>query len=143
MNRIGLSMSPCGTPFCSVTKLDYDSSGHEDCLWARRLPLETPPCADHSSTFTKPYIEQDEFSQYYWFSTLKREVLFTFLIAALIFSAGYYSAPIFTIQELDCIGALSFYSSKNLNCIGALSFYDSKRSIGEVLFFNQFYWSEF
>ena len=38
------------------------------------------------------------------------------LIAALIFSAGYYSAPIF---------------------------YDSKRSIGEVLFFNQFYWSDF
>ena len=37
-----------------------------------------------------------------------------------------------------------FYTSKNLNCIGALSFfYDSKRSIGEVLFFNQFYWSEF
>ena len=67
-----------------------------------------------------------------------------FLIAALIFSAGYYSAPIFfTIQELDCIGALSFYNSKNLNCIGALSFYDSKRSIGEVLFFNQFYWSDF
>ena len=38
---------------------------------------------------------------------------------------------------------LVFYNSKNLNCIGALSFYDSKRSIGEVLFFNQFYWSEF
>ena len=34
---------------------------------------------------------------------------FLFLIAALIFSAGYYSAPI-------------FYNSKNLNCIGALSF---------------------
>ena len=44
------------------------------------------------------------------------------LIAALIFSAGYYCARI-------------FYNSKNLNCIGALSFYDSKRSIGEVLFF--------
>ena len=52
------------------------------------------------------------------------------LIAALIFSAGYYSAPI-------------FYNSKNLNCIGALSFYDSKRIIGEVLFFNQFFWSDF
>ena len=38
---------------------------------------------------------------------------------------------------------LVFYNSKNLNCIGALSFYDSKRSIGEVLFFNQFYWSDF
>ena len=62
-----------------------------------------------------------------------------------------------------------FYNSKNLNCIGALSFlqfeefelywgavflrleeeywrspfYDSKRSIGEVLFFNQFYSSDF
>ena len=36
-----------------------------------------------------------------------------------------------------------FYNSKNLNCIGALSFYDSKGSIGEVLFFNQFYWSDF
>ena len=34
---------------------------------------------------------------------------------------------------------LVFYNSKNLNCIGALSFYDSKRSIGEVLFYNQFY----
>ena len=34
-----------------------------------------------------------------------------FLIAALIFSAGYYSAHIF------------FYNSKNLNCIGALSFF--------------------
>ena len=39
---------------------------------------------------------------------------------------------------------LVFYNSKNLNCIGALSFfYDSKRSIGEVLFLNQFYWSDF
>ena len=38
---------------------------------------------------------------------------------------------------------LVFYNSKNLSCIGALSFYDSKRSIGEVLFFNQFYWSDF
>ena len=35
-----------------------------------------------------------------------------FLIAALIFSSGYYSAPIF------------FYNSKNLNCIGALSFFN-------------------
>ena len=39
------------------------------------------------------------------------------LIAALIFSAGYYSAPIFC--------------------------YDSKRSIGEVLFLNQGSWSDF
>ena len=38
---------------------------------------------------------------------------------------------------------LIFYDSKNLNCIGVLSFYDSKRSIGEVLFLNQFYWSDF
>ena len=38
------------------------------------------------------------------------KVLGGFLIAALIFSAGYYSAPTF------------FYNSKNLNCIGALSF---------------------
>ena len=51
-------------------------------------------------------------------------VEYLFLIAALIFSAGYYSAPI-------------FYNSKNLNCIGALSFYDSKRS-GEVLFLINF-----
>ena len=30
----------------------------------------------------------------------------------------------FTIPELDCVGALSFfYNSKNLNCIGALSFF--------------------
>ena len=36
-----------------------------------------------------------------------------FLIAALIFSAGYYSAPIFfTIQELDCIVALYFLQFK-------------------------------
>ena len=41
------------------------------------------------------------------------------LIAALILSVGYYSAPYF------------FYNSKILNCIGALSFFcDTKRSIG-------------
>ena len=44
------------------------------------------------------------------------------LIAALIFSAGYYSAPIFfTIQRI-------------LIVLGRRLFYDSKRSIGEVLF---------
>ena len=57
-----------------------------------------------------------------------RFVMVSLLIAALIFSAGYYSAPIFFDNSKN------FYNSKNLNCIGALSFYDSKRSIGEVLF---------
>ena len=32
----------------------------------------------------------------------------------------------FTIQELDCIGAVSFYNSKNLNYIGGLSFLQFK-----------------
>ena len=29
---------------------------------------------------------------------------------------------VFAIQELDCIGALSFYNPKYLDCIGVLSF---------------------
>ena len=49
-------------------------------------------------------------------------------------NVNYYK--IFTLQ-------ITYYNSKNLNCIWALSFfYDSKRSIGEVLFLNQSYWSE-
>ena len=44
------------------------------------------------------------------FESNSRDVSQLFLIAAIIFSAGYYSAPI-------------FYNSKNLNCIGALSFF--------------------
>ena len=47
---------------------------------------------------------------------------FFLLIAALIFSAGYYSAPIFfTIQGIWIV-------------LGRCLFHDSKRSIGEVLF---------
>ena len=47
-----------------------------------------------------------------FFAKSKIACLFVFvcLIAALIFSAGYYCARI-------------FYNSKNLNCIGALSFF--------------------
>ena len=49
--------------------------------------------------------------------------LLEFLIAALIFSAGYYSAPIF------------YYNSKNLNCIGALSFFTTRRGVLEKSLF--------
>ena len=53
-------------------------------------------------------------------------VLWSFLIAALIFSAGYYSAPIFfTIQRIWIV-------------LGRCLFYDSKRSIGEVPFLINF-----
>ena len=60
------------------------------------------------------------FADFYSFSDFLTIVLFycfkwdlktLLLIAALIFSAGCYSAPIF------------FYNSKNLNCIGALFFF--------------------
>ena len=44
------------------------------------------------------------------FHNSERSIGKLFLIAAVIFSAGYYSAPIF------------FHNSKNLNCNGALSF---------------------
>ena len=53
-------------------------------------------------------------------------VLWSFLIAALIFSAGYYSAPIFLqFKEFELYW-------------GAVFFCDSKRSIGEVLFLINF-----
>ena len=48
------------------------------------------------------------------------------LIAALIFSAGYYSAPI-------------FHNSKNLNCIGALSIF--LRSVHTFSWFLESNWS--
>ena len=60
-----------------------------------------------------------------------------------------YCGAVFLNSRTAIAGAiigllLVLYNSKNLNCIGTLSFfYDSKRSIGEVLFFNQFYWSDF
>ena len=55
-------------------------------------------------------------------------VSFNLLIAALIFSAGYYSSPIFLliaalIFSAGYYSAPIFYNSKNLNCIGALSFF--------------------
>ena len=43
---------------------------------------------------------------------------------------------------MNCIGALSFLRLEEEYWF-SYGFYDSKRSIGEVLFFNQFYWSEF
>ena len=84
-------------------------------------------------------------------------LLLLLIYSRLSFSAGCYSALI-TIQRIWIVlGSCLFYNSKNLNCIGALSFftiqriwivlgrylYDSTRSIGEVLFLNQFYSSDF
>ena len=63
-----------------------------------------------------------------------------FLIAALIFSAGYHSAPIFfTIQRIWIVLGRCLFTTRR----GVLVFsriYDSKRSIGEVLFTIQRIW---
>ena len=70
-----------------------------------------------------------------------RYIELSLLIAALIFSAAYYSAPIFLqFKEFELYWGAVFLRLEEE--YWRSPFYDSKRSIG-VLFFNQFYWSDF
>ena len=63
------------------------------------------------------------------------------LVFAIFFKFFYSCEPV-SWAKLYC-GALGFFTIQRIWIVlGRCLFYDSKRSIGEVLFFNQFYWSE-
>ena len=63
---------------------------------------------------------------------------FLFNLDLYLFLSLLYGTQVYSFSAILAICRLCFYNSKNLSYIGVLSFYDSKRSIGEVLFLNQF-----
>ena len=69
-----------------------------------------------------------------------------FLIAALIFSAGYYSASNFLLQfkEFELYwGAVFFLQFKEFELYWGAVFFTTRRVVLEKSFFNQFYWIDF